>query len=197
METLPRKARIAEDGKFQTHWYQHAGALLRGMSILDAGAGIGYGLALLREAGAAVVVGFDVAPLLPNVAIASIEDYGDESFDAVVAMDVIEHVQDDRTFLTELLRVARTHVFFSTPNWNVSRAANVHHAREYTPVELQALLASFGFTKPLGAVWHDGVNDHRIYVSNHECVITTREAFDPDETWHNHGVLLEKARRTT
>lgn len=194
METLPLTERLAADRSWQAHWYRWVGAFARGRTVLDAGAGTGYGCDLLQAAGAAVVVGFDLVPISPRVRVAEITAFGDEAFDLVLAVDVIEHVANDWAFLHELLRVARWAVFLSTPNWNVSQAKNPYHVREYTPVELRDLLAEFGFVRPLGAQWHDGVNDHRIYVSNHELAITTREAFDPQETWHNQAVLLEKAR---
>lgn len=184
MEGLPLAERLAIDKQWQAHWYRHVGQLAKGQSVLDVGAGTGYGMAILRAAKVSRVDGFDVAQISPEVPCAAILDYADGSYDIVTAIDVIEHVVEDAGLLGHLLRVARTGVFLSTPNWNVSKAANPYHVREYTPTELKELIAQFGFTRPLV--------DHRIWVSNHVLEVTTREFFDPDETWHNFGVLLQK-----
>lgn len=187
METLSVEERLSIDKKWQAHWYRHVAQFLLGKTVLDAGAGTGYGMSILKLRGAAVVEGFDLVKLAPDVVVSRIEDYADESWDYVLCVDVLEHVQDDRGFMTELLRVARSGVFFTTPNWNVFKAKNRFHAREYTPVELEAFVGSFGFTKP----W----KDHRIWVSNHVLEITTREHYDPKETWHNWAIMLDKKLR--
>lgn len=179
---------------YQAHWYRYVGEMAQGQSLLDVGAGDGSGVRLLQEAGVNAQ-GFEIVSFCPDVPTARIENYPSNAFCWVTAFDVIEHVQDDQGLLREMLRVAQEYVFFTTPNWLVSHATNPYHVREYTPTELEELIASFGFVRPLGAKWHDGVNDHRIYVSNNELVITAREQFDHAETWHNHGVLLEKNRR--
>jgi len=116
MENLPLAERMAiEVHEFQAHWYQHVTEMVRGKSVLDAGTGSGYGLSILREGEASRVEGFDVAEL-PGVKKAAIQDYSDRSFDWVLAIDVIEHVEDDREFLRQLLRVSREVVFLTTPN---------------------------------------------------------------------------------
>lgn len=184
MESLPLSERLAMDKQWQAHWYRHVGVIVTGRSILDVGAGTGYGLSIMDALGA-TVQGFDVADIAPTIPQGRIDRFDDGSFDYVSAIDVIEHVADDEGMLGHMLRVARKGVFISTPNWNVSKAVNPYHVREYTPIELKELIAKFGFTKPL--------IDHKIWVSNHVLEITTREEFDPNETWHNQAVLLLKA----
>jgi len=184
MEGLDLQERLAIDKQWQAHWYKHIVQVEPWQSILDVGAGTGYGLTILSANGIARVDGFDVVEISQSVPCATISDFADSSYELVTAIDVIEHVVRDGWFLAHLLRIAKRGVFISTPNWNVSKAQNPHHVREYTPAELEELIATFGFTRPL--------IDHRIWVSNHECVVTTRESFDPDETWHNFGVLLLK-----
>lgn len=186
MESLPLTKRLAMDKQWQAHWYRHVGQFVKGKTVLDAGAGTGYGLAILRTAGTEWVEGFDVMDIGgAEVKQACIEDYSDECWDIVLAIDVIEHVEKDEEFLAQLLRVAKEAVFLTTPNWNVSHAKNPYHVREYAPQELAALLSNVGFYTP----WVD----YKIWVSNHKLEITTRMAFDPKETWHNHAVLLDKA----
>lgn len=134
--------RLAIGGEHQAHWYRLAAAL--GVATgcrraLDVGAGHGLGLDLLREAGIPAA-GIDPLPLRDDVLLRGIGDVDSRSYDLVVACDVIEHVEDDASFLDNLLRVARRGVFVSTPNWLISRCANPHHVREYTPDELRDLL---------------------------------------------------------
>ncbi len=71
-------------------------------------------------------------------------------FDVVLALDVAEHVEDDRAFLS---RIAREHVrdggrlLFSVPAWPFlfsSHDERLGHRRRYTPAEGKALLASCG-----------------------------------------------------
>ena len=148
MENLVLDVRMRiEKHQYQAHWYRHVSSMVRGKSILDIGTGSGYGLTILREGEATEVEGFHVAEL-PGVKKATIQDYADRSFDWVSAIDVVEHVEGDREFFRQLLRVAREAVFVSTPNWNVSHARNPYHVREYTPKELRDLLESFGFGNP-------------------------------------------------
>lgn len=146
MELLPKAQRRKEDREFQTSWYQLAGRLIAEQcptcSVLDAGAGMGYGQKILERVGLRAS-SFDLVSLVPWVQRAMLDDFANTSYDYVLAMDVIEHVPDDVRFLGHLLRVARRGVFFSTPNWHVFGAKNVHHYREYTPVELVALVDMF------------------------------------------------------
>ncbi len=70
--------------------------------------------------------------------------YGDASFDTVVSFQVIEHIDDDRLFLQEILRVLRPGgtALISTPNRPMSLSRNPWHVREYTADELTALARS-------------------------------------------------------
>jgi 2-polyprenyl-3-methyl-5-hydroxy-6-metoxy-1,4-benzoquinol methylase len=68
-------------------------------------------------------------------------------FDAVVSMQVIEHVKDDMNFVSELSRVVKkdSPVILTTPNANIRRLKNnkpwnEFHCREYFPEEFEKLL---------------------------------------------------------
>lgn len=183
METLPKEQRIREDREFQVVWYKLAGGVATKSSVLDVGAGMGYGDRVLRTAGASHVESFDRVSLVPWVKLAELDDYLDESFDYVVAMDVIEHVTDDVRFLGHLLRIARKGVFFSTPNWLVFQAQNKHHFREYTPEELVALIGQFKAQWRQVRFW-TGDEHHQITDCGSQLPLDTRAC--------NFGVLLER-----
>ena len=128
-------------------WYEFAATLVDGQSVLDVGCGSGVGLKLLSSR-ATDALGIDLDERLQRedveVRIQSISDVPDKSFDVVVSMDVIEHVQDDRAFVADLFRVARKAVFVTTPNYAVSRNRHPYHVREYTPGEFERLFRGYG-----------------------------------------------------
>jgi hypothetical protein len=107
---------------------------------------------------------------------------GDGEADAVTAFDVIEHVAEDAEFLLHLVRVARRHVFLTTPNWHVSRAANPCHVREYTPAQLEALCAS---TRAGLRYWVGDPNGDAVREVGREAFLGSREP--------HLGVLLDVA----
>lgn len=184
LEGCSESERLVSEQQCQAHWYRHVGQFVVEKSVLDAGAGTGYGLAILRLAGVAKALGFDLIRIGSEVTKGNIVDYGDSSFDVVLAIDVIEHVLDDVEFLGHLLRVSKEFVFLSTPNWNVYHAQNQYHVREYMPSELRDLIASFGFTRP--------TIDHYIWASNSSSGIISCPGFDPDETSENYAIMLNK-----
>jgi len=67
------------------------------------------------------------------------------SFDIVVAVEVLEHVEQDETFVREVARVLKPHGAFimTTPNGDaVPVPGNSDHKRHYHAAALRALLAS-------------------------------------------------------
>lgn len=72
----------------------------------------------------------------------------DDSFDAAVAVEVLEHVPDDSGFLAQIARVVRPGGWFylTTPNgeWvKHEETDNPDHLRHYTRAELTALLEAY------------------------------------------------------
>ncbi|HWF33198.1 MAG TPA: class I SAM-dependent methyltransferase [Solirubrobacteraceae bacterium] len=137
--------------------YRWAAQLAEGRRVLDAGCGTAYGTVLLAGAGAAQVVGLDraaevldaVRATMPaNVALEQGDvtslPYEDGSFDVVVCFEVIEHLGDPGSALSEFRRVLAADgvLAVSSPNRNVYPPGNPHHVHEYTPDELEAELAS-------------------------------------------------------
>lgn len=69
----------------------------------------------------------------------------DNSFDRVFSFQVIEHIDNDRLFLTEIHRVLKPggEAFLTTPNRPKSLSRNPWHIREYTGEELASLASEF------------------------------------------------------
>jgi SAM-dependent methyltransferase len=98
--------------------YRWAAGFVEGARVLDAGCGLGYGSAILAEAGAAEVVGLDIAPTVVEAARGRVP-HGVElgvgdlaslvhpagSFDAIVCFDVLDHAEDPAAVVAELARV--------------------------------------------------------------------------------------------
>jgi SAM-dependent methyltransferase len=135
--------------------YAWAARLAPGKRVLDAGCGLGYGSRMLRRAGAAEVVGVDIAESVVEAAGAVEEpglrfttgdvgalDFEDGAFDLVVCLEVIEHVPEQRRVISELVRVLAPDgiLVISSPNRAVYVPGNPHHLHEYLPDELRAEL---------------------------------------------------------
>jgi ubiquinone/menaquinone biosynthesis C-methylase UbiE len=89
----------------------------------------------------------------------------DESVDFVTAIELIEHLDNPRIFLEEVLRVLVPSGVFclTTPNrLSVQGPRDVYHVLEYTPEELQNVLTPFfSQVKILGQFQHDLVHLYR------------------------------------
>ncbi len=161
---------------FQRHVvaYEHAARHVRTLAtdrrpitVLDAGCGEGYGLAMLADAGASRVVGVDLeAPVVDHVGVTyaardrRIEavradltslPLPTDSVDAAVSFQVIEHLHDIPGYLAELVRVTRPggQVLIATPNRltftpDSDVPVNPFHIREFTAAELRAELDGAG-----------------------------------------------------
>jgi SAM-dependent methyltransferase len=141
-----------------------------GGTILDAGSGEGYGAAMLARS--ALVVGMEldaeaaahIAQRYSRVRVLRADacriPFRPRSFDAVVAMQVLEHLWCPEPFLEQVrdtLKPGGTFVL-ATPNretFSPEGTLNPFHTHEYTPDELDGLLrASFGRVELLGV--HSG-----------------------------------------
>jgi SAM-dependent methyltransferase len=131
----------------QMGWYEFASALAAGRTVLDVGCGSGEGLRVLM-AKARTAIGIDLDGRLGrpdlDIQIMDVTEIPEKSFDVVVCVDVIEHVEADDQFVRNLARVARELVFASTPNFAVSRNRHPYHVREYTPDEFMRLFSPYG-----------------------------------------------------
>jgi SAM-dependent methyltransferase len=157
--------RLALD-RFSSPWlrnqhlerYHWASRFTRGLRVLDAACGSGYGSRILLDAGAREVTSVDLSP---DAAAPSRFVRGDvaklplrnASVDAYVCFETIEHVPNDQALLREARRVLVPGgtFFCSTPNRNILSPGltvhdpprNPHHVREYSIPELESLLSGF------------------------------------------------------
>ena len=132
--------------------YHHAAELVGG-DILEIGTGSGYGVEVIAPKATRYITVDKQLPQNP-LQLENVEYYDMEvppiefencSFDAVVSFQVIEHIEDDMTFVREVARVLRPEGKFvvSTPNAPMSLTRNPWHVREYKANELYNLLGCY------------------------------------------------------
>ncbi|MGB9637356.1 MAG: class I SAM-dependent methyltransferase, partial [Microgenomates group bacterium] len=142
--------------------YEFASRILKkGAKILDLGCGTGYGSNFLLKEGFRVV-GIDInkeaisfaSKHYPQSARFLVCDvcrlpFDDLEFDAVCSFEVIEHIEDDKKMLSEVVRVLKKGGIFimSTPKKEKGKnLRSPYHIREYTKKQLENLLREY-FTK--------------------------------------------------
>lgn len=153
--------------------YEYAFKEVNG-AVLDVGCGLGYGSALLYRSHNSIVP-FDISlPALsyakkiypgPQYLRADAQSFPfvNEHFDSVVALEIIEHLDNGFLLLREIHRVLKENglLIVSTPNTHHFRnrldqlvirkripkiPVNPYHKHEYSPEEFEKLLESAGFT---------------------------------------------------
>jgi SAM-dependent methyltransferase len=134
--------------------YRWAAGLARGLRVLDAAAGTGYGSRILSAAGSRLVFSMDLSCEASGTrfvrADASRLPARDGAFDLYVSFETLEHVEDDIGLVREARRVLAPGGKFlcSTPNRDLlspgltlrDRPRNPYHVREYSIGEFEALL---------------------------------------------------------
>ncbi|BBH20942.1 hypothetical protein Back11_22870 [Paenibacillus baekrokdamisoli] len=160
--------------------YEMAAGLVRGLDVLDAACGTGYGTAMLKAAGASSLVGIDID--LSSVERAKVDYRGEAvtfiqgdvlqlpfdkgTFDAVISFETIEHVDNGRAWIEESARVLKDDGLFvvSTPNRALTNSPlyyeekpfNPHHKFEYRTEELVGeLLQSYDLVALYGQTVFD------------------------------------------
>jgi SAM-dependent methyltransferase len=137
--------------------YRFAAHFARGKRVLDVACGAGFGLQMLRAAGA-FPLGMDLDALalreaqaldlrarLSRADATRLPLYG-QCVDVVTSFETIEHVADAEALVRELRRVLRQggRLILSTPNRAFGpperHTANPFHVREFTADELRAML---------------------------------------------------------
>ena len=168
-------------GRFEHIWrYVSASKHPLGL-VADMGCGTGYGSALLSESNS--VIGIDVSrnaldyaskkyPVSEYVQGSAVSlPFRNSVFDAVIAFEVVEHLEHGERLLAEahrILKVGGT-LFISSPNpahWvNLLRnrvcgmpipekePGNLYHVHEFPYQEMRFLLDSYGFE----VIWEKGI----------------------------------------
>lgn len=137
--------------------------------ILDVACGTGHGSKLLAANGEVVGLDRDATAVATararvpqgtfQVATVPPIPFDDDSFDAAVSFETLEHIGSDRAFVAELRRVVKRggRVLVSSPNRaatspNVVPPPNPYHVREYLLPDLLDLIRGGGF--PDIEIWH-------------------------------------------
>jgi SAM-dependent methyltransferase len=137
--------------------YRFAAQFAAGRRVLDVASGAGFGLQMLRQAGATPVgLDYDRVSLVearrldPSSRLVHADGtrmpLDDASFDLVVSFETIEHVPDAAALVAEMRRVLKPggRLVLSTPNRAFGPPAlhtgNPFHVREFTAAELRELL---------------------------------------------------------
>lgn len=127
-------------------------------SVLDVGCGSGAILeALQRRLGLHDVAGVDISPRAIEVASRRVSgdlrvldvmsDPLDRKFDLVLSSQVIEHIEDDITFLRRLRPLCRRYCFIGTMQGRMRASeASIGHFRNYSRAELEKKMTAAGFT---------------------------------------------------
>ncbi|QJR81839.1 class I SAM-dependent methyltransferase [Alteromonas pelagimontana] len=136
-----------------------------GMEILDLACGIGYGTLLLSEKVGAAVIGVDIDKGAiaqarryfngENTAYLNVDaryaDFAENSFDAIVSFETIEHVEFDELLAANFYYWLKPggQLICSTPNEDVmpfDKQRFKFHVKHYTNSELTDLLENAGFS---------------------------------------------------
>ena len=139
--------------------YLNAKNYCKDKKVLDVACGEGYGSALIKNWGAAKVIGVDCSEEAIKMAKKYFKQnnveyiiadacklpFEDDSFDLVVSFETIEHVDDDIAYLKEIKRVAKKDavIIISCPNdpyyYKDSECDNPFHKRKYTAYDFKKI----------------------------------------------------------
>ena len=147
--------------------YRRAAEMIGG-DVLEIGTGTGYGAEVLApKADRFITVDKDAPTQLSlpeNIEFHMMEvpplGFESNSFDYVVSFQVIEHIEDDMSFVREVSRVLRPGGKFivTTPNAPMSLTRNPWHVREYNADELFNLLScNFAEVEMMGVAGNEKV----------------------------------------
>ena len=137
------------EGNGQRGWYKIVSEYLyEEESILDVGCSMGKQHYHFFQKKPSRVVGVDISQkalnaakkISPNHHFLLLNDLNkSKKFDVVVAIDVIEQVEEDIDFLEFCLGMSNRMFFLSTPNSKYSGVGR-YHCRSYNPFELESLI---------------------------------------------------------
>lgn len=139
-------------------------------SILEVGCSGGPLLASLREFGYACLTGIDISKVgIERCGEKGIRDvyvmngakttFADDSFDLVIASDILEHIEDDAAGLKEWRRILKPNgtIIVFVPAfqflWSGHDVVNKHF-RRYTRPRMRDLMREAGFTVKRSSYWN-------------------------------------------
>ena len=151
----------------------HEAAKLVNNTLLEVGTGMGYGLELLApkvneyhaiDKYASAVVKDNIGKqnfCFHQMTVPPFKGIDNEQFDFVISFQVVEHIDNDNLFLSEISRVLKKggKAIISTPNIKMSLTRNPWHIREYTVEQFNdKLLGNFSETKMYGVYGNEKVD---------------------------------------
>lgn len=159
------------------------------VDILDAACGVGYGTAILSKDSSYNVVGVDISSGAVEYArsryasgntrfvVQDLNAYGeDESSDAIVSLETIEHVPDPQLIIRNFNRVLRPGgLFILSVPVTPSVDANPHHLTDFTVSSIKKLLSESGFTVINEFTQVQKFNPLRMISANEERLADMRE----------------------
>ena len=157
LQTAERSSHLdpSENVIFQRHMiaYMETAKMISG-TVLEIGCGEGYGLVELAPKSEKYLA-IDKYPTPINeelkkknnitfqqMDVPPLTGIQDDSIDFVVTFQVIEHINNDELFVSEIYRVLKPggKLILTTPNKLMSLTRNPWHYREYTPTEMLEIL---------------------------------------------------------
>jgi ubiquinone/menaquinone biosynthesis C-methylase UbiE len=160
---MPDKSVTLEDLESHLARYEFAAGFCKGKVLLDIACGSGYGSRYLFDKGARIVVGGDISAEAVEAARSFYRRQGveyllldatklpfaDDSFEAIISMETIEHLKQYQDYLSECKRVLKEGGLFicSTPNKGHGipeiKEFSPYHVHEFQIEEFQNLLSQF------------------------------------------------------
>ena len=160
LQTAERSTNLdpSENVVFQRHLiaYKEAAKLVSGV-VLEIGSGEGYGIKELAPKSDSFIAIDKYKSNIPtnlkksyNIKfikseVPPLNGIASNSIDFIVSFQVIEHIEEDYKFIEEIHRVLKKggSAIITTPNKLMSLSRNPWHIREYTPKEMEQIIASF------------------------------------------------------